>query len=237
MNVTRFRAVLLILFGVLLLAACATSTPTPTAAPLPTRPPAPFIDVLEMQFNQAADPLPDGPVDGLIGLYSGAGLGDQAFLACQLERTLVRCSRHALALDGVAPGLVQIDGQVTGGVLSASRAEALAWDEAGQRAAAQAKLDEIAGELASHDWSLIAAQEYEQSSGWFRPDAERLRAIPLELHAYDSANDLVIWRGQGWELPKQTRIVFRFPVLYFVTDPAGELPTQAFVTIEGYVEE
>lgn len=235
MTVKRFRALLPALAGVLLLAACATSTPTPAAAPLPTRPPAPFIDVLEMQFNQAADPLPDGPVNGLIGLHGGAD--DQAFLACQLERTLVRCSRHALALEGVAPGLVQIDGQVSGGVLSASRAEALAWDEAGQRAAAQAKLDEIAGELANHDWSLIAVQEYEESTGWFRPDAERLRTIPLELHAYDSANDLVIWRGQGWELPKQTRIVFRFPVLYFVTDPAGELPTQAFVTIEGYVEE
>lgn len=234
MNVIRYRDLLLLLLGVLLLAACATTNPTP-AAPLPTRPPAPFIDVLEMQFNQVADPLPDGPVNGLIGLYGGAG--DQAFLACQLERTLVRCSRHALALEGVAPGLVQIDGQVAGGVLSASRAEALAWDEAGQRAAAQAKLDEIAGELASHDWSLIAAQEYEESTGWFRPDAERLRTIPLELHAYDNANDLVIWRGQGWELPKQTRVVFRFPVLYFVTDPAGELPTQAFVTIEGYVEE
>lgn len=234
MNVTRYRSLLLLVLGALLLAACSASTPT-TAPPLPTRLPAPFIDVLEMQFNQVADPLPDGPVNGLVGVYGGAD--DQTFLACQLERTLVSCSRHALALEGVAPGLVQIDGQVAGGVLSASRAAPLAWDEAGQRAAAQAKLDEIAEELASHDWSLIAAQEYDESTAWFRPDAARLKTIPLELHAYDSANDLVIWRGQGWELPKQTRIVYRFPVLYFVTDPAGVLPTQAFVTIEGYVEE
>ena len=111
------------------------------------------------------------------------------------------------------------------------------WDETAQAAAAKAKLDAIAEELAGYDWSYIAVPEFEESSAWFHPDAERLKTIPLELHAYDSANDLVIWRGQGWELPKETRTVYRFPVLYFVTDPAGERLTEAFITIEGYTEE
>ncbi len=236
MNVTRYRVLLLLVLGVLLLAACANSTPTP-AAPLPTRPPAPFIDVLEMQFNQPGELLPDGPVSGLTGVYGVTAAGEPALLVCQMGRSALGCSRYPVTLEGVAPGLVRIDGQMSGGVLSVSRAEPLAWDEAGQRAAAQSKLNQVAEELGRYDWSYIAAQEFSESSGWFRSDVERLKAIPLELHAYDSVNDLVVWRGQGWEMPKQTRTVYRFPVLYFLTDPAGELPTQAFVTIEGYVEE
>ena len=47
----------------------------------------------------------------------------------------------------------------------------------------------------------------------------------------------MIWRGQGWEMPKPARTVFRFPVLYIAVDPAGALPAQAFLTIDGYTEE
>ncbi len=99
------------------------------------------------------------------------------------------------------------------------------------------KLAAIAEELSRYDWSTIAVSEFGESSAWFHPDIERLKAIPLELHAYDSANDLVIWRGQGWEMPKQARTVYRFPVLYIATDPTGATPAQAFITIEGYTEE
>jgi hypothetical protein len=190
-----------------------------------------------MQFNQPSAPLPDGPVTGLIGAYTTDSAGENTLLLCQLDGSILQCSRYPVTLDGVAPGLVTVDGQMSGGALTVSRAEPLAWDEPGQRAAAQARLDAIAEELTRYDWSSIAIEQYAESSAWFRPDAERLKTIPLELHAYDSANDLVIWRGQGWEMPKQTRIVYRFPVLYFATDPAGERPTQTFITIEGYTEE
>ncbi len=225
-----------ILVAVLLLAACSNSTPTP-AAPLPTRPPAPFIDVLEMQFNQPSASLPDGPIAGLVGVYATASAGENMLAVCQLDGSSLQCSRYPVALDGVAPGLVRVSGQMAGGNLTVSQAEPLAWDETGQAAAAKAKLDAIAEELARYDWSYIAVPEFEESSAWFHPDAERLKTIPLELHAYDSANDLLVWRGQGWQMPKQTRTVSRFPVLYMVTDLAGQRPAEAFVTIEGTTEE
>jgi hypothetical protein len=228
--------ILLLILAAALLAGCSNSAPTP-AAPVPTRPPALFNDVLEMQFNQPGAPLPDGPVTDLVGAYATDSADENTLLLCQLDGSILQCSRYPVTLDGVAPGLVTIDGQMAGGALAVSRAEPLAWDEAGQRAAAQAKLDAIAEELARYDWSSIAVEQYAESSAWFRPDAERLKTLPLELHAYDSANDLILWRGQGWEMPKQTRIVYRFPVLYVATDPAGEQPTQAFITIEGYTEE
>jgi hypothetical protein len=236
MNLIKRRTLLVILAAALLLAACSTSTPTP-AAPVPTRLPALFNDVLEMQFYQPGAPLPDGPVAGLVGAYATPSAGENTLLLCQLDGATVQCSRYPVALDGIAPGLVKVSGQMAGGVLTVSQAEPLAWDETAQRAAAQAKLDGIAEELARYDWSFIAAPEFEESSAWFRPDSARLKTIPLGLYAYDSVDDLVIWRGQGWELPKQTRTVHRFPVLYFVTDPAGERLTEAFITIEGYTEE
>lgn len=235
MKLSKQPILLLILLAVLL-AGCSTSTPTPPA-PLPTRPPVLFNDVLEMQFNQPAAPLPDGPVAGLVGVYATPSAGENTLMFCQLERSSVLCSRYPATLDGVAPGLVQVSGQVAGGVLTVSQAEPLAWDETAQRAAAQAKLDAIVDDLTRYNWGFIAQEQYAESSSWFNPTAEQLTAIPLALYAYDSANDLVIWRGQGQELPKETRTVYRFPVLYVATDPAGVLPTQAFITIEGYTEE
>jgi hypothetical protein len=233
---TNKRRILLLISATVLLAGCSTTTATP-APPVPTRPPVPFIDVLEMQFNQRADPLPDGPIAGLVGVYNTPSTGENTLALCQLEGYSLQCSSYPVALDGVAPGLVRVSGQAAGGNLTVSQAEPLAWDEIAQQAAAQTKLDAIAEELARYNWSFIAVPEFAEASSWFNPDAERLKTIPLELHAYDSSNDLVIWRGQGWELPKETRTVFRFPVFYFVTDPAGERLTQAFITIEGYVEE
>lgn len=230
------KQILLLILTAALLAACSTSTPTAPAS-LPTRPPVLFNEVLEMQFNQLGAPLPDGPVAGLIGVYATPSAGENTLMVCQLEGSTLSCSRYPVVLDGIASGLVKVSGQVTGGALTISQAEPLAWDETGQRAAAQAKLDAIAEELSLYNWSFIAVEQYAESSAWFNPDVERLKTIPLELHAYDSANDLIVWRGQGRELPKETRTVYRFPVLYFATDPAAELPTQAFITIEGYVEE
>ncbi len=230
------RHFLLLILTAALLAGCSTSTPTPPAA-LPTRPPVLFNDVLEMQFNQPATLLPDGPVTGLIGVYATPSAGENTLMVCQLERSSLLCSRYPVTLDGIAPGLAKVDGQVAGGVLTVSQAEPLAWDETAQRAAAQAKLDAIVDDLTRYNWGFIAQEQYAESSSWFNPTAEQLTAIPLALYAYDSANDLAIWRGQGQELPKETRTVYRFPVLYVATDPAGVLPTQAFITIEGYTEE
>jgi hypothetical protein len=225
-----------IIAAMVLLAGCSQATSTP-AAPLPTRLPPPFIDVLEMQFHQPAAALPDGPVSGLIGLIGAAETGETQLTLCQLGQAALACSSHPVTLDGAPAGLVKISGQASGGVLSVSQVEPLAWDEAAGQAAAQAKLTAIAEDLALYDWSTIAAPEFGESSAWFHPDIERLKGIPLELHAYDSVNDLLIWRGQGWELPQQARVVHRFPVLYIATDPTGAAPAQAFVTIEGYTEE
>jgi hypothetical protein len=229
------RLVLIVILAAVLAASCSSGTPTP--APLPTRPPALFIDVLEMQFSQPGTPLPDGPFEDLAGVYTTTGANENALLLCQLSRASVQCSSHPVTLDGIQPGLVRVSGQAAGGNLGITQAEPLAVDEAAMAAAVQAKFAAIAEELARYDWSTIAMQEFEESSAWFHPEVERLMTIPFELYAYDSANDLLIWRGQGWEMPKQTRTVYRFPVFYIAIDPAGELPAEAFVTIEGYVEE
>ena len=236
MKPTKLPVMLIVLAAMVLLAGCSQASPTP-AAPLPTRLPAPFVDVLEMQFHQPAAALPDGPVSGLIGLYAASQAGGNELILCQLEQAALACSCHPMRLDGVPAGLVKINGQASRGVLSVSQAEPLAWDEAVGQAAAQAKLAAIAEELTLYDWSTIADTEYGESSAWFHPESERLKAIPLELHAYDSVNGLLIWRGQGWEMPKQARTVYRFPVLYIATDPTGATPAQAFITIEGYTEE
>ncbi len=236
MTLNKRSVVFTIIAALVLLAGCARATPTP-AAPLPTRLPPLFVDVLEMQFHQPAAALPDGPVSGLIGLIGAAETGETQLTLCQLGQAALACSSHPVTLDGVPAGLVKINGQAAGGVLTVSQAEPLAWDQAAGQAAAQAKLAAIAEDLALYDWSTIAAPEYGESSAWFHPDSERLKTIPLELHAYDSVNDLLIWRGQGWELPKQARTVYRFPVLYIATDPTGAAPAQAFITIEGYTEE
>jgi hypothetical protein len=235
MKLTK-QPVLLAMLAAVLLAGCATATPTP-AALLPTRLPPLFIDVLEMQFVQSGDALPDGPFNGLTGVYSANQAGETALSVCQLQEASMSCASYPMTLDGVSPGVVRVSGQAAGGALTVSQAEPVTWDEAAAQAAAQGKRDAVAEELSRYDWSTIAVPEFGESSAWFRPDAGRLKTIPLELYAYDSANDLIIWRGQGWEMPKQTRSVYRFPVLYIAVDPAGVLPAQAFITIEGYTEE
>ncbi len=235
MKLTK-RFALPLFVAALLLAGCATSTPTP-AAPLPTQLPLLFIDVLETQFIQPAAALPDGPFTGLTGVHATDETGQQTLTLCQLEKAALACASYPVTLDGAPAGLVRVSGQVAGGRLTASQAEPVTWDAPAVQAAAQAKLAEIAEELARYDWSTIAAPEFGESSAWFHPESERLQTIPLELYAYDSAADLIILRGQGWEMPKQTRAVYRFPVLYIAIDPAGMLPPQAFVTIEGYTEE
>lgn len=236
MKLTKQSVFLATLAMVVLLAGCSTETPTP-AAPLPTRLPPLFIDVLEGQFVQSAAALSDGPFNGLTGVYATDDAGQNTLSICQLQEAALSCTIHPVTLDGVATGVVRVSGQAAGGALTVSQAEPVVWDEAAAQAAAQAKLAEIAEELSRYDWSTIAVPDFAESSAWFHPDAGRLKTIPLELYAYDSANDLVIWRGQGWEMPKQMRTVYRFPVLYIATDPAGALPARAFVTIEGYTEE
>lgn len=69
MKLTKRVALPTLLIALLLLAGCATSTPTP-AVPLPTQLPPLFTDVLEMQFIQPAAALADGPFTGLTGVYA-----------------------------------------------------------------------------------------------------------------------------------------------------------------------
>jgi len=236
MHLTKQSVLLAFLASALLVAGCSTATPTP-AAPLPTRLPPLFIDVLETEFLQPGAALPDGRFDELIGLYAVGEGGDHTLSFCQLEQAALACSNYPVTLDGVPAGPVRVSGQAAGGVLTISQAEPVVWDQPAAQAAAQAKLVALADELSLYDWSVIAAPEYGESSAWFHPDAERLKTIPLELYAYDSIDDLIIWRGQGWEMPKQARTVYRFPVLYIAVDPAGKLPARLFVTIEGHTEE
>lgn len=236
MKLTKRVALPTLLIALLLLAGCATSTPTP-AAPLPTQLPPLFTDVLEMQFIQPAAALADGPFTGLTGVYATDETGQPTLALCQLEKAALACASYPVTLAGAPAGLVRVSGQAAGGRLAISQAEPVAWDAPAVQAAAQAKLAKIAEELARYDWSTIAAPEFGESSAWFHPESQRLQTIPLELYAYDSTADLIILRGQGWEMPKQARTDYRFPVLYLAIDPAGKLPPQAFITIEGYAED
>ncbi|MFZ2487197.1 MAG: hypothetical protein WAZ19_03655 [Anaerolineae bacterium] len=235
--VKLYRVIGLSLLAAFVLSACSSSLTTPTPIVLPTRAPIPFSEAVEMQVQQADAVLPDGPATGIIAAYGTASAGSDTLLACALETTTIRCMRYPVALSNLAAGLVQLDGQVNSGQLTVRTASTFAWDEASQRAAAEAKLADIAPLLTTYDWSSIALADYVESSAWFNPDAERLKAIPLELYGYDLSNDWVIWRGQGWEMPQDTRITHRFPVVYIMTDPTQERPAEALVTIEGTTEE
>ncbi len=232
-----YRITALWLLAVLVLSACTTSLATPTPIVLPTRAPIPFNEAIEMQVQQTDTVLPDGPATGVIAAYSTVNAGTDTLLACEWETTTIRCTRYPVALSDLAAGLVQLDGQINSGQLTVRTASAFAWDEAAQRAAAEAKLADIAPLLTTYDWSSIALADYVESSAWFNPDTERLKTIPLELYGYDLGNDWVIWRGQGWEMPQDKRTVHRFPVVYIMTDPTRERPAEALVTIEGTTEE
>lgn len=146
MKLTKRWALLALLIVVMLLAGCSKATPAPVA-PLPTRLPPLFTDVLEMQFTQPAATLPDGPFTGLTGVYATDDAGQQTLAICQLEEAALACSSYPVTLAGVAPGLVRVSGQAAGGRLTVSQAEPVAWDEPTVQAAAQARLAELAEEL------------------------------------------------------------------------------------------
>lgn len=223
-----------------LLAGCGGSSSLPdlgAPAAMRTRPPVLFHDVPEMLFLQPLDPLPDGPAAELRGVYGAGGAGDNSLTLCQLEGGQLHCNRIAAGLDATGPLLVEASGQINGPTLSAGSWQALEWDEAGQRAAAQAELEKQAAVLAGYDWAAIARSDFTESTGWFNGDEARFRTLPLELYGYDTASKRIIWRAQGWEFPQQKHLVHRYPVIYVVTDPAGKKPAEVFVTIEGYAEE
>ncbi|MER2599088.1 MAG: hypothetical protein ABTQ73_06170 [Caldilineales bacterium] len=235
----RLIVVLGIFLALLGMTACSkageTNTPTPLAVSTPA--PAPFEEVAEMQVAQAADPLPDGAAENLTGLYGTASAGERQLLLCTLDGLVISCQRYAITLEGTAPGVVRVSGEIRNGQLVASKSESPAWDEPGQRAVAEAKLQETIALLERYDWSLLAKPEYTEVSAWFRPSAAQLSEGGLILYGYDRAHDWLIWRTQGAEMSKPEREVFRYPVIYVVTDPAGEYPAQSIVTIEGRVEE
>ena len=222
------------------LAGCSSPPGVASSTVVPTRstrlPPPPFNEVSETEFVRPADPLPEGPAV-LTGLYGQYGQGDRTFKACHMDQGVLKCTQGQIDLDTSGPLLVEINGQVAGGQLTVQEWQPLAWDQEAGRTAAQAKLDQQADTLSRYDWSLIALPNYAESSAWFHPDAQRLKGLSLELFGYDTSSQRVVWRAEGWEMPQQQHLVHRFPVFYFLTDPAGKEPATMVVTIEGYVEE
>lgn len=87
-----------------------------------------------MQVAQAADPLPDGAAD-LTGLYGTASAGERQLLLCTLDGLVISCQRYAITLEGTAPGVVRVSGEIRNGQLVASKSKSPAWDE--KRADAQ----------------------------------------------------------------------------------------------------
>ena len=219
-------------------AGCSSATPAPAPlAAMATPANAPFDEAGEMQVLQAAEALPDGPLKGLIAAYSTASAGERQLLVCSVDNLVIPCRRYAVTLKDVQPGLLRVDGEVRSGELTVNRAEALSWDEAGQRAVAEAKLADTLPLLDGYDWSLIALPQYIEPSAWFRPSAAQLTEGGLTLYGYDSVHDKIIWRAQGAEMSKPAPEVFRYPVFYVITDPSGKDAARAIVTIEGRVEE
>ncbi|HRX04058.1 MAG: hypothetical protein M9927_05605 [Anaerolineae bacterium] len=242
---TRAAAVmplLLIVMTALLLAGCGGSQGLAPVSSQPlvarTRVPVLFHDAAETTFLQPAEPLTDGPAANLHGLYGSSGAGDTSLGLCRLEGGQLLCRQYATTgLDAAGPLLVEASGEVSGSTFSVGNWQPLDWDEAGQRAVAQAELETRAAELASYQWDAIARPEYADSTKWFKGDEARFSALPLALYAYDMAGKRIIWRAQGWEFPQQEHLVHRYPVVYIVTDPAGKKPPEVYATIEGYVEE
>lgn len=234
------KPLLLILGLAVLLAGCGAAGSAPgsqSSVAVRTRLPVLFHDVPETLFIRPADPLPAGPVANLRGLYGAAGPGDTSLALCRLEGGQLLCRQYSAPLETAGPLLVEASGQVDGATVAVGNWQPLDWDAQGQRAAAQAELEKQAPTLASYQWEAIALPNYADSTGWFKGDEERFRALPLELYGYDTTSKRFIWRAQGWELPQQQHLVHRYPVIYIVTDPAGKKPTETFVTIEGYAEE
>lgn len=206
-------------------------TPMPPQTPSPE----PFVEVPEMTFVAPDQPLADGPVSGLIGLYGEYG---SPFLSTsRIERDRLLSNRYPVELDAIGPQVIEVNGQISGGKLSADSWKPLAWDEAGQQTVAQAHLDQLAPTLATYDWARIARPDFAETSSLYHPSEEQLRALSVDLFGYDTASNRIIWRAQGPDMPQQKPLVRRYSALYIVTDPIGGVPPEMFVTIEGYVEE
>ncbi len=235
------KPLLLILTTALLLAGCGSKGLAPVSgAPITTRTPPPrlFHDAPETTFIQSADPLPDGPVADLRGIYGSSGAGDTSLDVCRLEGGQLLCRHYATTgLDAAGPLMVQASGEISGSTLSVGNWQPLEWDEQGQRAVAQAELERKAADLASYQWDAIARPDYADSTKWFNGDETRFKSLPLELYGYDTSGKRIVWRAQGWEFPQQQHLVHRYPAIYIVTDPAGKKPPEVYLTIEGYAEE
>ena len=211
--------------------------PSSAESPMPpqTLPPEPFVEVPEMTFIGADQPLPDGSVSGLIGLYGE--YGSPVLSTSRIEQSRVLSNRYPIELDAIGAQLIEVFGQISGGKLSADSWKPLDWDEAGQLAVARTHLDQLAPALASYDWARIARPDFAESSKQYHPTEEQLRALSVDLFGYDTAGSRIIWRAQGPDMPPQKPLVRRYAALYIVTDPSDKMPSEMFMTIEGYVEE
>ena len=194
-----------------------------------------FVEVPEMTFIGADQPLPDGPVSGLIGLYGE--YGSPVLSTSRIEQNRLLSNRYPVELDTMGAQIIEVFGQLSAGKLSTDSWKPLVWDEAGQLAVAQAYLDQVAPALASYDWAQIARPDFAESSSQYHPTEKELRALSVDLFGYDSAGSRIIWRAQGPDMPPQKPLVRRYSALYIVTDPSAKMPSEMFVTIEGYVEE
>jgi hypothetical protein len=227
----------------LAVSAAACTLPAPIRAPSSTETSMPpqtaltgsFVEVPEMTFIGPDLPLPDGPVNGLIGLYGE--YGSPVLSTSRIEQNRLLSNRNPVELQAIGPQLIEVSGQISSGKLSAASWKPFTWDEAGQRSVAQAHLDQLAPALASYDWSRIARPDFAESSSQYHPTEEQLRALSVDLFGYDAAGNRIIWRAQGPDMPPQKPLVRRYSALYIVTDPADKMPSELFVTIEGYVEE
>ena len=211
--------------------------PSNAETPMPpqTPPMEPFVEVPEMTFIGSDLPLADGPVSGLIGLYGE--YGSPVLSTSRIEQSRLLSNRYPVELEAIRPQLIEVFGQITGGKLSADSWKPLSWDKIAQHAVAQMYLDQLAPALASYDWARIARPDFAETSSQYHPTEEQLRALSVDLFGYDTAGNRIIWRAQGPDMPPQKPLVRRYSALYIVTDPAGKMPSEMYVTIEGYVEE
>lgn len=216
---------------------CALQAPPAASGPHPATPveTEPFVEVPEMTFAVSDQPLPDGPVSGLIGLYGQHG--SPVLTTCRIDQNRMPCSRYPVEITAPRPQLVEVAGHIDVGKLTTESWQPFPWDEAGSQAAAQEHLEQLAPALAAYDWSRIARPDFAESSRLYHPSEEELRSLPLQLAGYDTTGNRIIWQAQGPEMPKQKPLVTRYPALYILTDPAGKMASEMVVTIEGFVEE
>jgi hypothetical protein len=205
------------------------------APPVETAPAAPFVEAPEMTFVTTGQPLPDGPISSLVGFYGQ--YGSPVLTTCRIEQNRLPCSRYPVEMTAPRPQIVEIAGRIDTGKLDVDSWQPFAWDEASSQAAARKHLEQLAPALAVYDWSRIARADFAESSRRYHPGEAELKALPLELTGYDTAGNRIIWRAQGPAMPQQKPLVTRYPALYILTDPAGEMPGKMVVTIEGFAEE